>query len=79
MQKVQARQAGVSQVSTMSVDVKPPVSDAYNTVATPKPVERRDAQPQGGEEPKPGTQGPDFDKFKTIMSASSRPKNSGQP
>lgn len=69
MQKVQDRQAGVTQVNTMPVEVKPPVSDQYNDVS----------KPSGAPAPQPaatndnaGTQGPDFDKFKNIMG--NRPK-----
>ncbi len=71
MQKVQDRQAGVSQVNTMSVEVKPPVTDQYNEASKPKDVPAQPAP--SNDNSGAGTQGPDFDKFKNIMGAN-RPK-----
>lgn len=77
MQKVQDRQAGVTQVNTMSVDVKPPVTDQYNEAAKPSaPAAPSLLEPSNDNK---GSQGPDFDKFKNVM-GSNRPKpTGGQP
>jgi hypothetical protein len=70
MQRVQDRQAGISQVNTMSVDVKPPVTDQYNEVAKPRDIPAQPAP--SNDNSGVGSQGPDFDKFKNIMG--NRPK-----
>lgn len=75
MQKVQDRQAGVTQVNTMTVDVKPPVTDAFND-ATQKPPAGSVVDDAPRTESGPNS--PDFDKFKNVM-GSSRPKSSGGP
>ena len=78
MQKVQDRQAGVSQVNTMSVDVKPPVTDQYNDASAKPPSAAAPGMLDSSNDNK-GSQGPDFDKFKNVM-GSSRPKpTGGQP
>jgi hypothetical protein len=74
MQKVADRQAGVSQVNTMTVDVKPPVSDQFNDTSNPsKSPATPSAQPAATNDNSQGTQSPDFDKFKNIM-GQNRPK-----
>ena len=70
MQKVQDRQAGVTQVNTMSVEVKPPVTDQYNdTTKKPPSASVLDDTPRTDI----GPNSPDFDKFKNVM-GSTRPK-----
>ena len=74
MKKVQERKAGVAQVKTFSADVKPPVTDAFNTGALQhQPVAETAAKPTS--QPAAEGQTGDFDKFRNIMNVA--PKKPG--
>ncbi len=76
MQKVQDRQASVRQVATLPVEVKPPVTDAFNA-STSANENKPAAQPAATAEGKPSVDAGDFDKFTKVLGLSSRPKRDG--
>ena len=73
MTKVQDRQAGLRQVNTMSVDVKPPVTDAFNDPSAKPAANGNDkpvVQPAGTE-----ASGDNFEKYKNVTGTSRPPRN----
>lgn len=70
MAKVQDRQAGLRQVNTMSVDVKPPVTDEFNTPA--KPAANGNDKPVAT--PAATDNADNFEKYKNITGTSRPPK-----
>lgn len=75
MKKVQERKAGVTQVKTLATEVKPPVTDAFNSGALQHQPVAETAAKTAAQPAATDTQGPDFDKFKNIMNVS--PKKPG--
>ena len=73
MAKVQDRQAGLRQVATMSVDVKPPVTDAFNDPSAKPAANGNDkpvVQPAATE-----SNGDNFEKYKNVTGTSRPPRN----
>lgn len=72
MQKVQDRQAGLTQVNTMTTEVKPPVTDEFNANTLKQQVvndNKEQAQPAATAD-----NADSLDKFTKVMGPSSRPK-----
>lgn len=74
MQKVQDRQAGIRDVKIMSTEVKPPITDEFNSNVAPEQKKKAEGTP--APEQKPAAANNDFDKFSKVMGPT-RPKKDG--
>lgn len=72
MAKVQDRQAGLRQVNTMSVEVKPPLLDDFNSATPKQPAANGNDKPVAT--PAASDNADNFEKYKNITGTSRPPK-----